>query len=297
MKPRQRSTKRQNNPVMQPPPGGKMERLKAFIPGAAFGILGVALQLSGFQSLRLAIVLFVVAIILFLLPLVPGSVNLMRRAGVHLHVKFGLIGVLATLGSLLVVIGRAGWGLLHAVLSITHGPLNSRTPTITPAQAAQEIVPTVHDLYEKDFPSLVNLTYHTQLNSVAEGTKVDIDVKISHDFASNSKFMSVYIPPSRSTFDVCASLPKLYANFLAEAAAQESVGTMDPAEPLPRRSENLTFTGMIYLYYEDELSLAQLANLEELYRTNHLSVQFRGQQYATTRWLQLRPTATQSPSQ
>jgi hypothetical protein len=53
-------------------------------------------------------------------------------------------------------------------------------------------------------------------------------------------------------------------------------------------SSELVFTGRIYFYFEDDISLSQLGSLDILYREKSMSPQFRGPDYAITKWLLMR---------
>ena len=53
-------------------------------------------------------------------------------------------------------------------------------------------------------------------------------------------------------------------------------------------STNLIFTGLVYIYTEQDFSLEEMGLLESIYKTNNLQAVFRGNSYATTQWLETR---------
>jgi hypothetical protein len=61
--------------------------------------------------------------------------------------------------------------------------------------------------------------------------------------------------------------------------------TKDPGGP-SISSRDLVFSGRVYLYHEDEMTLKQKAELGDLFKANGASVIFRGLDYQQTRWLQ-----------
>jgi hypothetical protein len=92
---------------------------------------------------------------------------------------------------------------------------------------------------------------------------------------------------SPSTFDACQLLADAAPGFLDEAAKVQ-VGSLTPGDLTTEWSKDLVFTGKFYAYHESELSHEQIGQLESLYKSKGFSIQFRGQNYATTRFLQSR---------
>ena len=114
------------------------------------------------------------------------------------------------------------------------------------------------------------------------------------NFESKSKFISVYVPHSSfgyMTYEICKKIPELCEVYLRDAADRVFVGSRDPADSSMEGSDQLIFTGKIFVYHEDELSLEELGSLESLYKSKKLFPQFRGLNYVTTRWLQRKSTS------
>ncbi len=60
-----------------------------------------------------------------------------------------------------------------------------------------------------------------------------------------------------------------------------------PADLTSVSLTDLVSTGRVYIYFEDELTLGQLGLLEDIYKTKHLSPQFRGAAYASSRQIEI----------
>jgi hypothetical protein len=52
------------------------------------------------------------------------------------------------------------------------------------------------------------------------------------------------------------------------------------------RSSNLILSGRVWLYYEDELSYQELAEVKEMFESKGLNVRFRGPTYVSDEWKQ-----------
>src|ERR1700722_2863533 len=123
---------------------------------------------------------------------------------------------------------------------------------------AHPLPPQIVDLFSKDFSFM---KFGTRVDIENKGVKfTTIDYQIYQDFDSKSEFMSFYIPSIQGnvgTYDVCAYIPNLYQSLLDKYHAMIQGGLKSPGQET-QWSNNLVFTGQIYIYYEDDLTLEQL---------------------------------------
>lgn len=156
------------------------------------------------------------------------------------------------------------------------------TPAVTP-----DVPPTLRKLFDTDFDNFAKFNHDGELHAKSEDGNI-IKIKIAYsvymDFASKSRFIGIYIASSPATYHACKELPTFYHEILEEADGIE-VNVQKPGDSSTEHSKELTFTGKIYVYYEDDLTLEQLGSLEALFKSKNLLPQFRGQRYATTLWL------------
>ena len=61
------------------------------------------------------------------------------------------------------------------------------------------------------------------------------------------------------------------------------------------KSTELVFTGRIFIYYEDSLTLAQLGKLAEVFAQNGSSPEFRSTSYAAAVWSSIRSGDVKAP--
>lgn len=105
------------------------------------------------------------------------------------------------------------------------------------------------------------------------------------DYESKSKFMGIFIPVSepfsesnKVTYSICALVPYHYKSFIDNSDNNVKI-TFKYYGEQQAGNKDLTFSGRIFVYHEDNLSVEQIAELRKLYRENNLDVQFRGVDY------------------
>lgn len=180
-----------------------------------------------------------------------------------------------------------------------HSKIASPTPpksVATPAPVP-EIPQTVNALFLSDFNYLLKFNNKGELHAKAENgeiVKIKIAYSVYMDFAARSRFMSIYIASSPATYHACQQVPNFYQEVLKESEEVE-VHLKKPGDHATEYSKELTFTGKVYVYHEDDLTLEQLGSLEALYKTKGLLPQFRGQSYAITSWLTKKAAAPTPP--
>jgi len=147
----------------------------------------------------------------------------------------------------------------------------------------------VHDLFmtESKYLTVGGDTVFTITNSeTRQATTIPISIKLHMDFLTNSKFLSVYVPTSPRSFEFCRGLPEVYEGLLSQAVRPTEEFVMSGPSEMPVSSKGLVFTGQILIYHEDDFTLKQQAELEEIFKKKNLFPQLRGVEYASTRWLQ-----------
>ena len=157
---------------------------------------------------------------------------------------------------------------------------NSSSPTAAPTRDEPQ---TLHNLFSHDFPYLA-LGSSAEIRDSKGAVISTIEYKVWQDPATNSKFLSVYVPKSSDTFGICHSIADRYEAFFDKFQSLE-VKQGNAVDLSNSDSSDLVFTGKIYIYYEDELSLGQLGQLDDYYKSKHLTAQFRGMAYSISLWL------------
>ena len=170
-------------------------------------------------------------------------------------------------------------------------PPTPPVPDNKPSGKHVERPQTLFELFKSDFSNLAKLSNEvTATIGNTDGTfayNILVNFSIYFDFNANSKFYSFYIPksPDSQSFNFCTHLAKEYPNIINKVSESVTTSTKDPGGPLIS-SRDLVFSGRIYLYHEDEMTLKQRAELEDLFKASGASVIFRGLDYQQTRWLQ-----------
>lgn len=154
-------------------------------------------------------------------------------------------------------------------------PINSKQKPKMP--------PSLHELYKSDFPTTMRPSYDFDV-SFKDGTKVRVSATEYLDFSGRSKFMGFYIPQSLNTYDVCVAIADNYKTNMNYLESSGTIRAWISGESAQTSSHDLIFSGRIYIYHDDFMTLQQLAKLESLYQSKGLSVVFRSDAYMQSQW-------------
>jgi hypothetical protein len=153
-----------------------------------------------------------------------------------------------------------------------------KTATAGPAQAPL----TLQSLFTNDFPDTSRYEIGVQL-TLANGHTLEIQAKRFIHFASRSKFMGFYVPPSPDTYAICEYLTDGYKESLQHMDSTFKVNGQVLGESGRTSSDDLIFSNRIFIYHEDYLSPEQVGSLIGAYRAKGLDVKFRSQEYVVNR--------------
>jgi hypothetical protein len=151
------------------------------------------------------------------------------------------------------------------------------------------IISSIHDYFKKDFQEQTSIGYvEKMVSSKTRLPSYDVEVRLCFDFSSKSQILLFYLSRDNGAFSACKNLA---ASTRAIINKINNTGTIDekiPTDYESMSSTNLIFTGLVYIYTEQDFSLEEMGLLESIYKTNNLQAVFRGNSYATIQWLETR---------
>ena len=138
-------------------------------------------------------------------------------------------------------------------------------------------------LFENDFPNAMKVIFDSpyDFDATADGESekaIPVRTAIYADYTARTEFAGYYIPRSKHVFQLILQLPNYLHDKIEEAHKRAPVMFKDPKNTSPPEA-NLTFSGRVFVYHEDELTPGQTGALWEAYNKLGLSVQFRGPDY------------------
>jgi hypothetical protein len=143
---------------------------------------------------------------------------------------------------------------------------------------------TLRTLFDTDFPEFMSEGSEFLLTSAKNGNQTTIPARLFFDFNSNSTFLALFIPSGPFSYAFASAIAGQYPKLLAVLRQRFPwVKTKIPGDTSETSSENMTFS-RIYIYHEEDFSLAQLATLEAAYQQSGIMVQFRGRDYQVLHW-------------
>jgi hypothetical protein len=151
-------------------------------------------------------------------------------------------------------------------------------------------VGTVRDYFETDFKRDVVHSNEVTLEWTPTGARIAIPVRIHLDFDSNALFICFFVP---RVPDVHALMKSAVGGLVTRYLDNPSgpTVTLNKEGEAPASVADLKFAGRVFVYAEDDLTDAQLADIDELLRRSHLYLRFRGPRYARARSMRERPLA------
>lgn len=126
----------------------------------------------------------------------------------------------------------------------------------------------------------------------SDNSQLRVFINTIEDHENRSKFCCFYIQSSRYTFDAIKYIATECKKFLDLPVGVESGGE----NTLTRtRSDELVFTGRVFIYHEDTLTLPQLGKLAEAFEQRGLAPEFRSTPHALSVWSAIRAGRTKEP--
>lgn len=145
--------------------------------------------------------------------------------------------------------------------------------------------PTLLELFKTDFPETLKLSREVT-GKTTDGQETTYLQQAYFDFATNTEFAGFYVPRSPIALTMMNWLATGYREQYDSLKGGIQVASRSLSDLASVPGETLTFTGRVYLYHEDDLTLRQIADLTDLYKENGLHLILRGTSYATQSWLQ-----------
>jgi hypothetical protein len=165
------------------------------------------------------------------------------------------------------------------VLDPPKSPHHNTTPSASHPQQQPTATrpPTLRDLFKSDFSNVMKFTDDSCEIQWKDGTKSGFSCQAYLDFEGKSEFVGFYVPSSQRTFDICLRLQDAPTDVVRKVPEHAAItgGYRDEATSL----KDLVFTGRVFLYHDDILTITQKAAIIEAYRQRGLDVNFRGPDY------------------
>jgi hypothetical protein len=102
-----------------------------------------------------------------------------------------------------------------------------------------------------------------------------------YDFNANTFYFAIYIPHSQYTMDICTYMANTFQSSILQRFSWVETSSRVPGDSATMSELEMVFTGRVYLYVKDDLSPEQIGQLHSIYKQNHLSMEFRGDEYLT----------------
>jgi hypothetical protein len=232
--------------------------------------------------------------LLTLLDLPNTFASLISWAAVHPYIALD-IGPWILIAGGICSLGLIHWQSLYSIWTMVtprakQSPASLVSSSATPIATQKDLSRrplTLRQIFDTDFePSYgkffsnaeIALPHEDRGGRSSDTKKIVIGYQVMYDFAANSKFLSLYVPDSESSFEIVMTLPYTYQK-LFDLADAVHVYAPDSGQSQPTSSRTMKFSHRLYIYMETDFTLQQMASLEEEFGRVGISVQFRGHAY------------------
>lgn len=151
---------------------------------------------------------------------------------------------------------------------------NGESPTLpTPLSFKQ--------VFDTDFSALWSFPSTYEFISQKHGTELRTYIRLLADFDGKSAFVAFFIPHNANQLSVYTTALLLSGSqgIIEQYVKNQYKVGLESSGTSRTWVSQLTFSGRIFLYHEDDLSKDQEAALYDAFKSHNLSVEFRGQQY------------------
>jgi hypothetical protein len=183
------------------------------------------------------------------------------------------------------VVAKLEVGSITAAGKVIQVPANNQPqerPTTAPEKSTTAI--TLRWLFEvRDFDNLDRSRAEVGVKRNDNGSEVVMEGQLYYNFFMKAKFIGMYIPriPEDKDSSLTFELVKYWADHYEEILAIKPFAGAGGRIGELTRFEDLVFTGRIYVYHENPLTLEQVVALRAIYRAKdkNIEVMFRGPDY------------------
>lgn len=209
----------------------------------------------------------------------------------NMQIAIQTFGYLAVVGGIIIGIllyyhkeTPAVWVTFLTIMSLTlslclgwqQSIINKKKSAEKPATEKQpEKELTLLFLFENDFTNLLRSGTDAEFED-DKGDKISFKTKEYFDFEAQSKFIGFYIPSTPKTIHILENLPNVYLRFSSKDKVVVESGGLGLQ---PVNTDELKFSGRVFIYHEDPILEAKKRELYALYERHGLSPQFRGSDY------------------
>jgi hypothetical protein len=167
--------------------------------------------------------------------------------------------------------------------SVATGPPGG--PTATATARYYPLPLTMRNLFDTDFKPM-HITQDVNVHHVSPAPDVTFTLtyQLILDFDARTEYIAVYIPRNVDTVLASKSVAQGYQNVIDQLNQRVKAWTRIPGETADTATSDLTFSGRIYIYYENDMPLQQMAALEQFFNDRKLAVEFRGPTFLTLHW-------------
>lgn len=145
---------------------------------------------------------------------------------------------------------------------------------------------TLHDLFLTDFASS-DTKYQTgfTLRNDQTGAETHIEWIAAWKLETGNELLLIYVPFTVETHGLCIAVADRYKDLLKEAHAPE-VTQKSPGDSNTLSSKTLVFSNRIFVYHENNMSIAEIADLTKVYESRGVTIVLRSTDYLQNKKLE-----------
>src|SRR5882762_10162646 len=213
---------------------------------------------------------------------VPWWIGLITASVIVIATALHMARGIWSMGAIMVVLG-VGLIVAGAIIGLI-GAFKMDAPLLASETARSNLqkkpieLPKLLDLFKADFPALLKLEAE-KVASLPGTPDYKFTSKAYFDFSAKTWFGAFFLPLGNQSYPVSAALAEDHTKVLGDLRNGAFAKVKVPGDSSPTDTEELVFSGRIFIYHEDDFTLRQQADLTDLYKSKWLSLQLRGRDY------------------
>lgn len=255
---------------------------------AGWAFVGAAIGMAGLGEYAVGMALLIVAFFAFAIQIFEWTGHFKRKWMLGLVKAVWFLSVAGMLVFFVAVFHKMKqskpWSnLLPEAVAPDSGQLPSPFATPTSEGTKSETnkskaQPTLVELFKSDLSNTMKFFDEDRIGiQWQNGEELHIKTQVYVDFPAKTQFVGFYVPSSKNTYQ--ASLRLVTAVHETITSLRKKVRLSAGYQNERTSLEELVFSGRVYLYHEDFLSITEKAAIIKAYKQKRYDVQFRGPEY------------------
>ena len=138
---------------------------------------------------------------------------------------------------------------------------------------------TMREIFDSDFNGVGRVFTAVKFSSSIPGEEIIIPVNLYFDLSANSMFLAVFMGEGTHAYELCDVIAGHVDSVLQAVTNSFEIYTQEPGGTGKISTDSMTFSRLIYIYTQEDMSVEQVYKLKQHFDSEGLRVMFRESGY------------------